>query len=165
MNSEQEVALRQALGVLRDTINRSLDPGLVRNDLVRNSEDLFELVEALITEHGTTVEEAEVDRIARSTGWSKEINCPPWSFIEDELKKRKEQRDRARAEILYYCKYECRPRDGQCKTCRVPPALADEPPKAVCPECRGAEQHKFSCSRGEGGAMRFSAAEKGLKCL
>jgi hypothetical protein len=47
---DQLVALRQAMGVLRDVINRSLDPGPVRNDLVRSSEDLFELVEALITE-------------------------------------------------------------------------------------------------------------------
>jgi len=45
---DQLVALRQAMGVLRDVINRSLDPGLVRNDLVRSSEDLLELVEALI---------------------------------------------------------------------------------------------------------------------
>ncbi|MCK9355588.1 MAG: hypothetical protein M0R22_00335 [Dehalococcoidia bacterium] len=77
--------------------------------------------EALIAERDAAVaraDQAEADlRALRAVECDVILDLAAW----------KERAERARGEISYYCKYECRPHAGQCKTCRVPTALADEP--------------------------------------
>jgi len=47
--------------------------------------------EATVVLRSLVLDSAELHRVARELGWSEAVNCPPWTFIEDELKRRAER--------------------------------------------------------------------------
>jgi hypothetical protein len=123
--SNHEAALRQAMGVLRDMINRSFDPGLIRNDLVRYSEDLFEQIEALINSAKRADERA--DQAYRRM--DEAINTHLFGTTEDReaRKKAEEQRNKALRLVM---EYRCRSEIWfQHFLDVLETTIADEPPK------------------------------------